>query len=70
MSLPEIPFGLTIGLLAPDDRTLAEDCRHFCLRAIKDTYGYNYTPEWHADLDSLGKAALATTPLPTEGLSS
>jgi GNAT superfamily N-acetyltransferase len=49
----DIPSSLTITQLAPDDYTLGKDCRHFCLRAIKSTYGYDYTPEWHADLDSL-----------------
>jgi GNAT superfamily N-acetyltransferase len=47
-----MPPGLTLTKLAHDP-VLAEDCRRFCLSAIKATYGYGYTPEWHADLDSL-----------------
>jgi GNAT superfamily N-acetyltransferase len=55
MLLAHIPCSLAVTQLAPDNHALAEDCRRFCLRAIKDTYGYDYTPEWHADLDSLGE---------------
>jgi GNAT superfamily N-acetyltransferase len=52
MPLPPIPTGLLLCQLG-DDPALAEDCRRFCLSAIKSTYGYDYTPAWHADLDSL-----------------
>jgi hypothetical protein len=55
MFLSRIPSGLTITQVVGDDHALAEDCCHFCLRSIKDIYGYDYTPEWHGDLDSLGK---------------
>lgn len=27
--------------------------KEFCLHQIKTEYGYDYTPEWHKDLDSL-----------------
>lgn len=30
-----------------------ENVRNFCLQQIKLEYGYEYTPEWHKDLDSL-----------------
>lgn len=53
MDAPLIPAGLTICQLSPADTALAKACREFCLRMIKLTYGYDYTPEWHVDLDSL-----------------
>jgi GNAT superfamily N-acetyltransferase len=55
MLLSHLPSGLTVTHLAPGNYTLGKDCRRFCLLAIKDTYGYDYTPEWHRDLDSLGE---------------
>lgn len=33
---------------------MASESRSFCLRVIKQAYGYDYNPDWHADLDSLG----------------
>lgn len=30
-----------------------EMARDFCLATIKEVYGIDYTPDWHADLDSL-----------------
>jgi hypothetical protein len=45
MLLPEIPSCLTVTQLAPDDNALAEDCRRFCLQAIKSTYGWDYSPQ-------------------------
>ncbi|KAN0066145.1 hypothetical protein ACQY0O_000239 [Thecaphora frezii] len=30
-----------------------EQARNFCLRMIKQAYGFDYTPAWHDDLDSL-----------------
>ena len=50
--LPALPPGLTLSRLADGD-SVAEACRGFCLGMIKRTYGYDYTPAWHADLDSL-----------------
>ncbi|WJR67084.1 GNAT family N-acetyltransferase [Neorhizobium sp. CSC1952] len=35
----------------PDDRHGA--ARSYCLKIIKDFYNIDYTPAWHADLDSL-----------------
>lgn len=35
-----------------DDPTWYE-IRTFCLRTVKQFYGIDYTPAWHADLDSL-----------------
>lgn len=29
------------------------DARAFCLQIIKEFYGIDYNPAWHADLDSL-----------------
>jgi GNAT superfamily N-acetyltransferase len=31
----------------------AVDARDFCLSQIKTEYGYDYSPSWHSDLDSL-----------------
>jgi GNAT superfamily N-acetyltransferase len=56
MILASIHPGLTLSQLE-DDRSLAEDCRRFCLRTIRSTYGYDYRPEWHDDLDSLREPA-------------
>lgn len=47
--------GLTIGQWHPAQRQEGEAARAFCLSVIKDTYGYDYRPDWHADLDSLTK---------------
>ena len=44
---------LTLTRLEEDSPALADDCRRFCLRIIKLTYGYDYRPDWHDDLDSL-----------------
>jgi GNAT superfamily N-acetyltransferase len=52
-----LPPGLTLTRLAPEDGALGQECRRFCLRAIKDAYGHDYRPNWHADLDSLGAGA-------------
>lgn len=30
-----------------------KEAREFCLRIIREVYGYEYRPDWHADLDSL-----------------
>src|SRR5688572_19167075 len=56
MILASIHPGLTLSQFE-DDRSLAEDCRRFCLRTIRSTYGYDYRPEWHDDLDSLREPA-------------
>ncbi|MFZ2619270.1 MAG: GNAT family N-acetyltransferase, partial [Alphaproteobacteria bacterium] len=47
-----LPEGLTIVPFAGDE-ALGAQARTFCLQVIKDTYGYDYTPAWHEDLDSL-----------------
>lgn len=31
----------------------AEEAREFCLKIIKEVYGYDYKTEWHSDLDNL-----------------
>jgi GNAT superfamily N-acetyltransferase len=36
-----------------DFATSGDEARTFCLRIIKEFYGIDYTPAWHADLDSL-----------------
>ncbi len=44
---------LTITRL-PDDATATHrDARGFCLDVIREVYGFDYRPDWHADLDSL-----------------
>ena len=45
--------GLTISQWHPSQKQAGEEARTFCLSVIKDTYGYEYRPDWHADLDSL-----------------
>lgn len=47
--------GLTISQWHPLQACVGEEARAFCLSIIKDTYGYDYRPDWHADLDSLSK---------------
>jgi GNAT superfamily N-acetyltransferase len=49
---------LELKPLPPNNLALAEAARTFCLSTIKATYGFEYNPLWHADLDSLlGPAA-------------
>jgi GNAT superfamily N-acetyltransferase len=51
------PDGLILrrlGDVAGPEHTAA---RGFCLAVIKEFYGFDYRPDWHADLDSLEKAA-------------
>jgi GNAT superfamily N-acetyltransferase len=44
----------TTKWLADDTETKTRaDVRAFCLRIIKAFYGIDYTPDWHADLDTL-----------------
>lgn len=45
--------GLTVTRWQPHMAALGGQARTFCLSTIKDTYGYDYRPDWHADLDSL-----------------
>ncbi|TKW61651.1 MAG: GNAT family N-acetyltransferase [Blastochloris viridis] len=47
--------GLTISQWHPSQTQAGEEARTFCLSVIKDTYGYDYRPDWHADLDSFAK---------------
>lgn len=35
------------------DNTSPHNVRKFCLKVIKEVYGFDYRPDWHADLDSL-----------------
>ncbi|NBV54096.1 MAG: GNAT family N-acetyltransferase [Proteobacteria bacterium] len=44
---------LPLKVLGPHEVTLATAARTFCLQTIKQTYGFDYNPAWHADLDSL-----------------
>ncbi|MCA3244630.1 MAG: GNAT family N-acetyltransferase [Alphaproteobacteria bacterium] len=48
-----------LHVLSPDAQDLATAAREFCLTTIKATYGFDYTPAWHADLDSLTGPAAA-----------
>ncbi|MGL5831073.1 MAG: GNAT family N-acetyltransferase [Candidatus Altimarinota bacterium] len=34
-------------------KKMRAEARQFCLEQIKQEYGYDYVPQWHADLDSL-----------------
>lgn len=36
-----------------------KEARAFCLKIIKEIYGYDYNPAWHNDLDALGKPSSA-----------
>ena len=45
--------GLTISQWHPSQLKEGTEARTYCLSVIKDTYGYDYRPDWHADLDSL-----------------
>ncbi|MEM9132321.1 MAG: GNAT family N-acetyltransferase [Actinomycetota bacterium] len=53
-------------LALPDPRTLLTECRiapmsaddgprlrTFCLAMIKEAFGFDYRPDWHADLDAM-----------------
>ncbi|WP_313292125.1 GNAT family N-acetyltransferase [Rhizobium rhizoryzae] len=40
-------------LVDGDPPSVRTEARAFCLRIIKDFYKIDYTPAWHADLDSL-----------------
>ncbi len=44
---------LELRPLPTNNPALAAEARSFCLSTIKATYGFDYTPAWHADLDSL-----------------
>lgn len=52
---PLLAPGLSISQWHPSQLKEGEEARTYCLSVIKDTYGYDYTPAWHADLDSLMK---------------
>lgn len=51
------PPGLTLGRLSDTPGTAHTAARTFCLGVIKEFYGFDYRPDWHADLDSLEKPA-------------
>lgn len=46
--------GFSLEILSEADfAVLGDEARAFCLRIIKEFYGIDYNPVWHADLDSL-----------------
>jgi GNAT superfamily N-acetyltransferase len=51
--MPDAPAGLTLHRLEDDPTPGHADARAFCLAVIKEFYGFDYNPDWHADLDAL-----------------
>lgn len=49
----DAPHGLTLALLSDEPDAQHEAARRFCLDVIKEFYGFDYRPDWHADLDAL-----------------
>ena len=49
----EIPDGLSLTLLTDAPGPEHAAARQFCLDVIKEFYGFDYRPDWHADIDSL-----------------
>ena len=49
----QAPAGLRLTLLADEPGPEHAEARQFCLDTIKEFYGFDYRPDWHADLDSL-----------------
>ncbi len=47
------PDNLTLDLLSDVPGPEHRAARQFCLDVIKEFYGFDYRPDWHADLDSL-----------------
>lgn len=46
---------LTLSRLGDEPGPDHAAARAFCLSVIKEFYGFDYRPDWHADLDSLTK---------------
>jgi len=51
--LPPAPHGLTLSPLRDEPGPQHAEARAFCLAVIKEFYGFDYNPDWHADLDGL-----------------
>lgn len=51
------PDGLELARLSDDPGSPHDAARAFCLDVIKEFYGFDYRPDWHADLDSLSRPA-------------
>lgn len=51
---------LTTILLTGDPTVRHDAARTFCLAVIKEFYGFDYRPDWHADLDALCGPAAAS----------
>ena len=47
------PTDLSLLLLTDVSGPVHVAARQFCLDVIKEFYGFDYRPDWHADLDSL-----------------
>lgn len=52
-NLPQAPQGLTLSRLPDEPTPHHAEARAFCLAVIKEFYGFDYNPDWHADLDGL-----------------
>ncbi len=53
MTQPLPPHGLALTRLGEVPGVEHAAARTFCLETIKEFYGFDYRPDWHADLDSL-----------------
>lgn len=51
--VPSPPHGLTCRFVPEGSQKLRAAARSFCLETIREVYGTEYRPDWHADLDSL-----------------
>lgn len=57
MTKPNGPFGLACSSVHVPSSWERHSARRFCLEMIKEVYGTDYRPDWHADLDSLAGEA-------------
>lgn len=55
--MTSFPAGHQLTRLSDDPGSAHEAARGFCLDVIKEFYGFDYRPDWHADLDSLRRPA-------------
>ena len=54
MASPAAPVAeLTLARLGDEPGPAHAAARAFCLSVIKEFYGFDYRPDWHADLDAL-----------------
>lgn len=51
--MTDAPAGLALEHLPDEPDARHAEARAFCLEVIKEFYGFDYRPDWHADLDSL-----------------